>query len=139
MEQTNTTEILLNGAYGGFSISKEAAAKYKEKLRENNLEHKDLYNCDIYRHKHRMDPILINIVKELGDKANGKHCKIYIESFNSEFKNYIKIHEYDGQEDLEIDIQSYRLDLIKEVTNSDLSSDDKISKIKEVLNKTFDY
>ena len=136
-----TSEILLNGAYGGFSLSKEAVAKYNEKLREINLEHKDFCErgYDLHPHKYRMEPILINIVKELGDKANGTHCKIYIESFNSEFKNYIKIHEYDGQEDLEIDIQSYRLDLIKEVVNSDLSSDDKISKIKEVLNKTFDY
>ena len=140
VNEGNTSEILLNGAFGGFSLSKEAVAKYNEKLREINPEHKDLRDRDyiLQSYQHRMNPILINIVKELGDKANGKHCKLYIESFNSEFKNYIKIHEYDGQEDIEIDTNSYRLDLIKEVVNSELSSDDKIIKIKNILNRIFD-
>jgi hypothetical protein len=141
VNEENTAEILLNGAYGGFDISKEAVAKYNEKLKEINPEHRDLRAGDyrLHAYEHRMNPILINIVKELGDKANGKFCKIYIETFNSELKNYIRIHEYDGQESIYADISLYRNDKIKEIINSEISDSDKIIKIKELLNRIIDW
>jgi hypothetical protein len=42
----------------------------------------------------RHDPVLVQVVEELGDKANGKHAKLAIEEVYGSYR----IDEYDGNE-----------------------------------------
>jgi hypothetical protein len=45
-------------------------------------------------HVDRHDPVLVQVVEELGDKANGKHAKLAIEEVYGSYR----IDEYDGNE-----------------------------------------
>jgi len=48
------------------------------------------YGCDVSRH----DPILVQVVEELGDKANGMCAKLAIKEVSGPYR----IDEYDGNE-----------------------------------------
>ena len=52
----------------------------KQTWRENNVD--------------RHDPVLVQVVEELGDKANGKHAQLCIEEVYGPYR----IDEYDGNE-----------------------------------------
>lgn len=53
-----------------------------------------LYLCDEYR----KDPVLIEVVEELGDKASGRHGELKVVEIPDNC--YYKIDEYDGIETL---------------------------------------
>jgi hypothetical protein len=42
----------------------------------------------------RHDPVLVQVVEELGDKANGKHAQLKIDEVHGSYR----IDEYDGSE-----------------------------------------
>ena len=48
------------------------------------------YNRNVDRH----DPVLVQVVEELGDKANGEYAKLAIEEVHGSYR----IDEYDGNE-----------------------------------------
>ena len=80
-------EIIINACFGGFGLSELALNKYR--LLSGNP--------DIYDYKiSRTDSILIEIVKELGESANGNYAELRI----IEIPNDIdwEIQEYDGME-----------------------------------------
>ena len=51
------------------------------------------YHCDVVRH----DPVLVQVVEELGDKANGMCAKLRIDEVSGPYR----IDEYDGFESVE--------------------------------------
>jgi hypothetical protein len=51
------------------------------------------YDCDVDRH----DPVLVQVVEELGDKAGGQFAKLRI----AEVSGAYRITEYDGYESVE--------------------------------------
>jgi hypothetical protein len=80
-------KVVINRCYGGFGLSKKAEAKYlaltgKEEIWEYELE--------------RNDPVLIQIVEELGDTANGKYAELKIVEIPDDVE--WTIQEYDGIE-----------------------------------------
>lgn len=84
-------EVVYNDKYGGFGLSPEAIKRYCE------LSNKDIQTvdeCSIERH----DPILVQVVRELGDKANANYADLKI--FKIPGCEYI-IDEYDGWETVE--------------------------------------
>lgn len=81
------TRIVINVRYGGFSLSKEALALY-EKLAGKAM--KD--TCFGYP---RNDPVLIQVVETLGEKANN-HCQLKIVDVPDDVE--WEIEEYDGKE-----------------------------------------
>jgi hypothetical protein len=66
------TKIVYNSSYGGFGISDEAEIRYRELTDNINNEDFDVYDID------RADPILVQVVEELGKKANGKFSTLHI-------------------------------------------------------------
>lgn len=92
--------IVLNGCYGGFDLSPEARKMLKTRGVSDwgIIEFEDECN--------RTDPQLVQVVHELGDKANSSASKLKIEYLPS--ADYLKIpgaftiHEYDGMESLEL-------------------------------------
>jgi hypothetical protein len=85
------TKILYNNCYGGFGLSKEALAMYKQKAGIDPDTR--VYHWDI----DRADPILIEAVETLGLELSGDRCsRLAIREVPSGVK--YRIDEYDGNE-----------------------------------------
>lgn len=84
-------EIVINGCYGGFGLSKEGL-EYYNKISGKNVER-------VYRIK-RDDEFLIRTVKEIGKIANGQYCRLCIDEVPIGYENYYSIEEYDGLESI---------------------------------------
>ena len=84
------TKIVYNACYGGFGLSDEAEIRYRELTDNINNEDFDVYDID------RADPILAQVVEELGKKANGDYAELYIAEVPAGTK--YRIDEYDGIE-----------------------------------------
>jgi len=135
------TKIVLNGCYGGFSLSEAGMAEYArlkgwgfypervenrfsttywlipedhpDRIRFNELkklprsefdynEYNNIYDrwtMTRFYDFNRDDPVLIEVVETLGEKANGDHAKLYIEELPS--GTLYRIKEYDGIESIE--------------------------------------
>ena len=66
-----TFRVVINTCFGGFGLSKEARELYKKKGGENtNIK----YNFQLGR----SDPILADVVTELGKKANSNYAKLEV-------------------------------------------------------------
>ena len=110
------TKVVYNACYGGFGLSKEACQRYwdikgqqvwiedarwgfdvwlvpPEERLEKAYGKQTWYNPDVDRH----DPVLVQVVEELGDKANGKCAELAI----AEVYDSYRIDEYDGFESVE--------------------------------------
>ena len=110
------TKVVYNACYGGFGLSKEACQRYwdikgqqvwiedaqwgfdvwlvsPEDRIENAYSKQTWYNNYVDRH----DPVLVQVVEELGDKANGMCAELAI----AEVYGPYRIDEYDGFESVE--------------------------------------
>lgn len=107
-------KIVYNNCYGGFSLSDKAVERYCEIkgiktypecwcgmtlhwLSEptGNKESDDWRETLDHRSIVRHDPILVQVVEELGEEANGQCADLQI--FQTESNQY-QIEEYDGNE-----------------------------------------
>lgn len=81
-------KVVINSCYGGFGLSDEALARYNE-LAGTNLEYWSY-------EEERNNPLLVQVVEELGAKANGFCADLKIVDIPDDVEWYI--HEYDGLE-----------------------------------------
>jgi hypothetical protein len=81
--------VVINDCYGGFGLSEEATQRYKELagITEGDWSY---YNVA------RDDPYLVQVVRELGHRANGPHTSLKIVELPGNVKWHIG--EYDGNE-----------------------------------------
>ena len=83
-------KVVINNCYGGFSLSEAGIARYIE-LKGTELTD-NFYDRDIPRD----DAVLILVVEELGDAANGLCADLKIVEIPDEVDWYVE--EYDGNE-----------------------------------------
>jgi hypothetical protein len=84
--ETEYTEVVINSCYGGFGLSPDALIYYGE------LTNKLPFSAnDIPRH----DKHLVQVVKELGDKANSCFARLEVVKIKG---TLYQINEYDGAE-----------------------------------------
>ena len=82
-------KVVINQDFGGFGLSDEAEALYKE--------HKSITDPDWwYRDIPRDDPVLIQIVEDMGTKADGTFAALKVVEVPDDVNWYIE--EYDGRE-----------------------------------------
>lgn len=100
------TKVVYNACHGGFGLSNEALDRmvelgYPMELNPDwnpnsdsiiNFKYKT-YVRSISRH----DPILVQVVEELEERANGSYSNLRIEEVNGPYR----IDEYDGLESVE--------------------------------------
>ena len=101
-------KVVYNACHGGFGLSNEAKDRmvelgYEMELNPsydptgvdwyNRTQKYKIYDGDIPRH----NPILVQVVEELGDKANDEFAKLRIEEVSGPYR----IDEYDGFESVE--------------------------------------
>lgn len=104
-------KIVINKCYGGFSLSDVAIMLYGKKAGINIIKDEknsssfishyyiDEIKDDNYFSDHlieRTDPILIEVVEELGEAADGRCAKLRLVEIPDDVKWYI--HDYDGIE-----------------------------------------
>ena len=87
--ETKVTKIVINICYGGFGLSKAAWERYVE------LGGQAEWDGDM----DRTDPILVRVVEELGEDANGMCADLVIDDLPAGTK--YRIDEYDGLESIE--------------------------------------
>lgn len=102
-------KVVYNSCYGGFGLSNEAKDRmvelgYEMELNPsydprpgvdwyNRTQKYKIYDGDIPRH----NPILVQVVEELGEKAGDEFAKLAIEEVYGPYR----ITEYDGYETVE--------------------------------------
>lgn len=137
--KSERSPIILNKRYGGYCYSKKAVDEYnkRKQILDNNFKpiHYDLY-ID-YNEIGRKDPIMIDIIKEIGIEASHDKCsKLEIIYVIKDFENYVEICDQDGYEDFEYNLENYKINEITNIVNLiELDSNEKIKKIKNILNK----
>jgi len=86
------TKVVYNISFGGFSISPEALTRMQELGYTGSA---DVYNdCAYLNECVRHNPILVQVVEELGNKANGFGSNLRIAQVFGPYR----IEEYDGAE-----------------------------------------
>jgi len=118
------TKVVYNGCFGGFSLSDAGVRRYLElkgilfveeeykKLAYSGVRFRigydeddspDYFSC--YDIEDRADPILVQVVEELGEEANGHCANLLIRELDRGTR--YRIQEYDGSEwvETEYDIE----------------------------------
>ena len=114
----SVTKIVYNRCYGGYGLSEEAMKRYAEikgkgwKFRPNSdyeicavmSPHGRMFSSHSLGDDNRADPILVQVVEELGDRANTRFSKLRIRELPAGTK--YRIEEYDGIESV-VTIEEY--------------------------------
>ena len=85
-------KIVYNSCFGGFGLSLAAIQRYAE---IKGVDYKTVKEYVILRGG-RADPVLVQVVEELGDKANGAYASLQIAEVPAGSR--YRIDEYDGRE-----------------------------------------
>src|SRR5688572_2699636 len=102
------TKIVFNACFGGFGLSEQAVELYierkglgpltKERIGDSRLFQIYYVNGECFSDRAipRSDPVLVQIVEELGGKASGSYANLQIAELEPGTK--YRIDEYDGNE-----------------------------------------
>jgi hypothetical protein len=116
------TKIVINACYGAYSISREAVLRAREisgdpnwggacikgDVSEEGWAVDGDYGYTDYADVPRADPVLVQVVEELGERANGQFAELSIIDLPS--GTLYRITEYDGYERIETrDISDWRI------------------------------
>jgi len=85
-----TQKIAINTDFGGFGLSDQALQLYKKLTGIPPAD--DLYYWELKRN----DPVLIQVIEQLGNSAGGKYSSIKVVEIPDGVEWHI--HEYDGME-----------------------------------------
>lgn len=85
-------KIVINKCYGGFGLSDAVLGRYLE-LKGYPTDSRSLCYAD---DDNRNDPILVQVVEELGDKASAKYSRLKVVEIPDDVEWVIA--EYDGNE-----------------------------------------
>lgn len=94
----HTFKIVINRKFGGFGLSSKAVSRLKELglcLPIKYPQYED-YEYSSYFENRREDPLLVQVVEELGAEANGECAELKIEEVHFDPCSLIK--EHDGYE-----------------------------------------
>jgi hypothetical protein len=104
-------KIVINKKYGNFSLSEEAVLFYGDKKGLNIIAIRDEVSKDINHYYlneekeensfceweiERTDPVLVEVVEQLGDLADTRHTRLKVVEVPDDVKWYI--HDYNGIE-----------------------------------------
>ena len=145
MMTEETIDILYNTCFGGWRPSEKAIALYNARMKEIDAAFSPITGMEMSwyaqdRLKYRHDPILVKIYYELGHDFDEPRnpAKTSVQTIPAKYKNYYSIVDYDGNEDIEIDMTTYEFNEFKEkiaalLKNSSSTDGEKIKYIQELL------
>lgn len=107
-DTTEMTKVVINPRYGGFSLSDDAIREYLRRTNRTWTEkpymsltifevegEPDWYDRDI----DRSDPVLVALVEEWGERADGRCASLKVETLPK--GTLYRIDEYDGYESIQ--------------------------------------
>lgn len=126
-------KVVVNKCYGGFSLSSEAIEMLKEKTPVNVL---TSANIQFYYWSNRHNKHLVSLLEEIGtERVSGQYARLFLEEWPDNIP--YKVHEYDGQESLEVDVKSFlqqiREELLILYQISDLPAAKKLVELERFL------
>ena len=124
----NTFKVVYNNRYGGFGMSQRGLDEYNRRTIQN-ISYAAIID--------RSDPILIELVESMGKDVNDEHSMLAIKEFPIKYKSFLKWHEYDGNELVQIDYDTYLIHHIRVVKDEMISPFEKIVRIEQ-LYKEYD-
>ena len=124
----HTIGVAVNRCYGGFSLSEKAVEMLCTRIGDPKIQS---YSFDSSYDRHH--PILIEVIQELGEEANGHFSEIEIEYIEEIYKDFYSISEYDGMEGIMINFNKFRNSQIKKILYSDEDDSTKVIKMKKIL------
>jgi hypothetical protein len=122
-------KVVYNAKHGGFGLSKKASDLYTQKRESAGLSPVK-YDRFIERH----DPLLVEVVQELGNEANGMCANLKIEEIPEEYLHCYTLEEYDGLEGVECypsKLVEYKL---KKLKIGDLTDEECRKTLQEMIN-----
>jgi hypothetical protein len=102
------SKIVYNGCFGGFGLSDEAHELYLTKQGVDFKKETAKWGCPVFRtlggphymsEVKRHDPLLVEVVEELGERANGSCARLRVKEV--ETGTQYRITDYDGQETIQ--------------------------------------
>jgi hypothetical protein len=125
-------DVLCNNCHGVFSISDKAIDIYN--MRKGVNSNHNPIQSGFYLSRH--DPVLLQIYHELGKDFNYKdYSNIITVKIPKKYKNCYKISEYDGLEQVIIDENEYKINVINYILMNDkISSFEKLNEIDNLIN-----
>lgn len=122
-------KVVINRCYGGFGLSQKAREEYLKRSGKQDDKGFSIYDLE------RTDPILIQIVEELGEEANDFCSDLYIECLDDDMEGCWSIYEYDGSESISIDGSFSIRNKIARILYSDneMSDAQMLEKIREII------
>lgn len=127
-------EILINKSHGGFGYSQAAVDEYNKRMLEFDPTFQIIRSqCPDYQDISRDDPIMIQIVKDIGLDANDRWSSLHIISIPEEYYIGFEIESYEGFEWCKMNFEKYKLHKIEQLLFSCIPDYEKISKIYHIL------
>jgi hypothetical protein len=132
--EEHTIGVAVNRCYGGFSLSEKAVEMLRTRLGDPKIKSYSFDSCydgdDGYCRHH---PVLIEVINELGEEADGSFAEIEIVYIEEKYKGFYSISEYDGMEGIKINYNKFANHEIKQILYSEDDDSTKIQKMKEII------
>lgn len=127
-------EFLINKSHGGFGYSQKAVDEYNHRMLVLNSQFKIIksQSPDCYDIP-RDDPIMIQIVKDIGLDANDRWSNLQIISIPEEYYFGVEIENYEGFEWWKMNFEKYKLQKIEHILFSSIPDYEKLSKIYSII------
>jgi hypothetical protein len=132
----STFKVVLNYGDGRFGLSTAARIEYKNRTSTRAVQ---FSSSEYLNPSFRSDPILIDIIEEMGLAANGDFARLVILKLESEYKDCFKIYPYPGGESIVINKEKWLADSIRSVTEDPALTDTEKLKQISALYVEYDY
>ena len=128
---SKTFKVVYNACYGGFGLSDRGLAEYNRRSSQS-VKFPDGI--------HREDPFLIEMVETMDTREiNSEYSKLKVKEFDIKFKSCLGWSEYDGNENVSIDLPGYVVENVKLIIRSkDISAQEKVERITNIYDEVID-
>ena len=117
--------VLYNARHGQYNISQEAFEEFNKRV-EKKYEYIDDLNYGI---KNRTNDIILKVYDLLGsERFSGEYANIRDKKIKAEYKDFIRIKEYDGHEIVNVNLHDYKIYSI--LKSEEMSEVEKIKELK---------
>lgn len=132
----STFKVVINYGDGRFGLSKAALTEYTNRT---STRERKFSRGEYLTPSFRSDPVLIQIIEEMGTAANGDFARLVIVKLLSIYKDCFKIYEYPGGESIVVNKEKWLANEIRSVTEHPTLSD--TEKLQEIsaLYAEYDY
>ena len=133
--RTPYSRFVISPCYGGFGVSETGMnlyrQKYEAKFRKPFTQR--------YWEISRQDPLLVEVVQELGKGASTECSKLVIFYVSNKYVDFLDIGEYDGFESVDVDVEKYKVATSKLIVKDvSITAEEKIQRIDAILHDDCD-